>query len=208
VILNKSELALKTPDEARSYFAERLKERFPDATVLIGRLAVTVRFQNNEIQLLPALKHGSGLKIPKADGEGWSKIRPKEFTEALTGVNQTLGGKVIPTIKLAKSIIAGFPKEQRLSGYHIEALAIQIFRDYTGARTTKNLITEFFTKASGHLMKPIADATGQSKYVDEYLGGADSAKRYQFAQAMGRIATNMANADRDKSLKAWNDILN
>jgi len=176
--------------------------------VLVGRLAVTIRFEKVEIQLLPALRHGSGLKIPKANGEGWSKIRPKEFSEALTRVNQTLGGKVVPTIKLAKSIIAEFPKEQRLSGYHIEALAIQIFRNYTGVRTTKNLVTEFFGKASEHLMKPIVDPTGQSKYVDEYLGNADSNKRHQFAQAMERIATKMANADRDKSLKAWNDILN
>jgi hypothetical protein len=207
VILNKSELALKTPDEARSYFVERLTERFPDATVVVGRLAVTIRFQNTEIQLLPALKHGNALKIPKADGDGWSRINPKEFTEALTRVNQALGGKVVPTIKLAKSIIADFPKEQRLSGYHVEALAIQIFRDYSGTRTTKNLITEFLAKASEHLRRPIADPTGQSTYVDEYLGGADSNKRQQFGQSMDRIAAKMANADRDKSLKAWADIL-
>ncbi len=207
VILNKSDLAQKTPDEVRAYFAERLTERFPDATVLTGRLAVTVRFNNTEIQLLPALKHDNALKIPKADGDGWSRIKPKEFTAALTAVNQALGGKLVPTIKLAKSVIADLPKEQRLSGYHIEALAIQIFRGYSGTRTTKNLITEFFAKASEHLRQPIADRTGQSTYVDEYLGRADSNKRQQFGQLMDRIAVRMANADRDKSLSQWTDIL-
>lgn len=84
VILNKSEMALNTPQEARVYFAERLKERFPNAAVIVGRLAVTIRFQNKDIQLLPALRHGDGLKIPKADGEGWSKIRELYTTLPLT----------------------------------------------------------------------------------------------------------------------------
>jgi hypothetical protein len=207
VILNKSDLASKTPAEVREYFADRLKERFPDAAVLVGRLAVTVRFQGTEIQLLPALKHGSGLKIPKADGDGWSRIKPKEFTDSLTRVNQALGSKVIPTIKLVKSIIADFPKDQRLSGYHIEALAITIFRNYAGTRTTKNLLTEFFAKASEHLRNPIPDPTGQSAYVDEYLGSADSNKREQLGRYMDRIASKIGNADRDKSLAAWVDIL-
>lgn len=207
VILNNTDLASKTPAEVRTYFAERLKERFPDSPVLIGRLAVTIRFQNTEVQLLPALKQSGALKIPKADGDGWSRIKPKEFTDSLTHVNQALGGKVIPTIKLAKSIIADFPKEQRLSGYHIEALAITIFRDYSGTRTTKNLLTEFFAKASEHLKNPIADPTGQSAYVDEYLGSADSKKREQLGKFMDRIASKMASADRDKSRAGWADIL-
>lgn len=207
VILNKTELADKTPAEVRAYFTARLRERFPNASISEGRMAVTITIENTELQLLPSLRDGKGLRVPNGKGEGWSRIRPDAFTNALTRLNQETGGKLLPTIKLAKSIAAGLPPNLQLGGYHMEALAIKAFKGYSGARTTKSMLTEFFTKASEFLMKPIADPTGQSAYIDEYLGAKSSPDRKITADAFGRIALTMKNAEKDRSVEAWRQIL-
>jgi predicted nucleotidyltransferase len=207
VILNKTELSDKTPAEVRAYFIARLRERFQNASIVEGRLAVTITIEQTEIQLLPALRNPKGVHVPNNKGDGWSRINPEAFTSALTRLNQETGGKVLPVIKLAKSIASSLPSDQQLGGYHMEALAIKTFTDYNGPRTTKSMLTEFFTKAPGYLMTPITDSTGQSKYVDEYLGAKFSPDRQITADAFQRIAVAMQNADRDRSVDKWKEIL-
>ena len=58
IILDNCELTDKPPDEVKEYFAQKLKERFPKTEVEVGNLAVTVHFNDAEIQLLPALSCG------------------------------------------------------------------------------------------------------------------------------------------------------
>lgn len=96
VIINKTELLNSSPGEVKDYFAERLKERFPNTQIDIGKLAVTVRFSDAEIQLLPAITGKDHTKIPDPSGNSWAAIRPKEFAKALTRVNQEKGNKVVP----------------------------------------------------------------------------------------------------------------
>jgi predicted nucleotidyltransferase len=110
VLLGKSELRNMTPEEVKTYFFEKLKEHYPKADIKEGKLAVTIRFPEAEIQLLPANKYKTGYRIADVSGKEWSFIRPRRFTELLTKINQENGSKVVPTIKLAKSIISSFPK--------------------------------------------------------------------------------------------------
>src|SRR6266498_1478796 len=64
VLLNKSELADLNPVQVKKYFAERLQAEFGDqAEVTEGQLAVTLRFDDVEIQLLPAVKTADGYRI-------------------------------------------------------------------------------------------------------------------------------------------------
>lgn len=208
VILNKSELEDKNPSEVRSYFAQRLRERFPKTPVEEGTLTVTVSFADIQIQLLPALKDGSGVRISSADAPGWSPtIRPDKFADKLTRVNQALNGKVVPTIKLAKSILSQLPEKQRLSGYHVESLAIRVFEGYEGPQTTKAMLRHFFTEAPNHLKQPIKDSTGQSIHVDDYLGGVGNLRRRIAADSIGRIGRSMQNADGANSVEQWREIL-
>lgn len=53
---------------------------------------------------------------------------PENFQMALSERNEQCGGKLVPTIKLAKAVIGSLPEKQRLTGYHVESLAIAAFR--------------------------------------------------------------------------------
>jgi hypothetical protein len=142
--INDSSLANATPSEVLTYFEKRITQRLGGVGVNIkaGTLAVTVRYSDGtEIQVLPALRTASGLKIPSADGSGWSAVvRPQRFAEKLTSINQANGGKVVPVIKLFKGLQAQQPKMNQLKGYHIESLAIEAFR--IGVRVCLSILRE------------------------------------------------------------------
>jgi hypothetical protein len=125
----------------------------------------------------------------------------------LTAVNQQLSGKVVPTIKLAKSILANFPERYRLNGYHIESLAIEAFRKYDGPQTTKAMLLHFLGAAKERVRQPIKDSTGQSLHVDDYLGPADNPVRRVISDTIGRVNREMQNADGARSVDQWRDIL-
>jgi hypothetical protein len=207
VLLGESELKTMTPDQVKNYFFQKLKERYPKTSIKEGNLAVTVRFPDAEIQLLPAIKYKTGYRIADVSGKSWSFIRPRKFTELLTKVNQDNGNKVVPTIKLAKAIISDFPKNRQLSGYHVEALAVQLFQNYEGPKTPKALLTHFFSEAPKAVLKPLPDVTGQSEYVDSYLGSERSLNRRVVSDALNLISRRMQSADNARTVQAWKDIL-
>ena len=208
VILNQSELKDMTPAQVKAYFAQRLRDRLGQTPVEEGTLAITVTFADAMIQILPAVRVGQGVKIPKADGTTWSPvIRPDRFAQKLTQVNQATNGKLVPAIKIAKSILAQLPDNQKLSGYHVESLAIQAFDGYQGTMTTKAMLRHFFTQAPQQLRQPIKDSTGQSVHVDDYLGAANNVTRRIIADSVARIGRSMQNADGAGSVGQWQDVL-
>ena len=208
VILNKTDLKDANPSDVLDHFANRLRERFPKTTITPGRMTVTIAFGDVELQLLPALKSGQGIRIPKGDGKDWSPIiRPDQFATKLTEINRKCGGKVIPTIKLAKAILSQLPKSQQMTGYHVESLAVEVFRNYSGDQTTKALLKHFFQSVPDLVKEPIKDSTKQSLHVDDYLGAKGSIERRIIADALGRISRGIQNADGAKSVDQWKKIL-
>ncbi len=208
VILNKSELKAASPEEVKSYFQDRLKDRLPrDTPVDKGALAVTVKYGDVDVQLLPAIRYKGGFRIADSSGKNWSFIKPKEFAEQLTKVNKATGGKLIPTIKLAKSILSSQAENRRLKSYHTEALAVEVFKSYDGVKAPKEMLKHFFTEASKAVKGPTKDVTGQSERVDSYLKGRDSLERKLVSDTLARIGRRMGNADRAHSEKQWLEIL-
>jgi predicted nucleotidyltransferase len=208
VILNQSELTEMSPIEVRGYFAKRLRERLPQTKVEEGALAVTVTFSDATIQLLPAVRVGKGVKLPQADSTDWSPVvHPERFAQKLTKINQEANGKVIPAIKIAKQILSQLPENQKLSGYHVESLAISVFNNYTGTLTTKAMLRHFFSEAPMLIRSPIKDSTGQSVHVDDYLGATNSAMRRVIADSVARFGRALLNADGAKSIRQWQEIL-
>jgi hypothetical protein len=206
VILDSCELAEGTPNAAKDYFARRLQERFPNTEVTQGTLAVTVKFSDAEIQLLPAVSCEKHVKISDGFGNRWAEIRPREFSNDLTRTNKQAGQLVVPVIKLAKGIIYNLPEKHRISGYHAEALAVEIFRDYRGDLTPKAMLQHYFSEASAHVRQPIRDRTGQSKHVDDSLGTSNSLERKMISDAFERVSRRMANADSAHSLEEWGQL--
>ena len=197
-------LAEKAPAEVRSEFEAALRSRLPQGEIRdiqVGQMAVTVNYRDGtEIQLLPAVKSQGGVLISSADGKSWSQINPKAFARDLTRVNQRQGGSVVPAIKLVKAMLANRLGDRAPSGYHLEALAISAFRDYSGPRTPKAMVSEFFARAARDVLRPMQDVTGQSRYVDEYLGGQGSAARRELARSFQQVGKVMS---RSQSIVDW-----
>lgn len=205
LILDGSNLEGASPAQAINKVADILQNELETvATVSAGRLAVTVEYRDGmQIQLLPAFRSDDKIKVPSFRHEGWSGISPESFQSALTTRNTECGGKLVPTIKLAKAIIGTLPDSQRLSGYHIESLAIAAFRNYSGPKTTAAMLPLFFEKARELVATPIRDRTGQSLHVDDYLGTADSKERVAASHVLNRIAKRMRHANAHMSKEQW-----
>lgn len=212
ITINKSELSSLSPKEVLEYLESKLDGKLKSLdSIKVGDLAVTLNFSNNiKIQVLPAIKHGDGFKIPKTTKNEWSEvIKPKKFAQKLTQVNKDLNGNVVPVIKLVKGINSRLLKDQPLNSYHIESIAIEAFKSYPNAdpKTPKALLKHFFEKAKDIVKKPIKDSTGQSLHVDSYLKSEDSKERSDMSYALNRIYKKMENADRVGSVSEWSKIL-
>ncbi len=155
VLLGESELKTMTPEQVKKYFFQKLKERYPKTTIKEGTLAVTVEFPDAEIQLLPAIKYKTGYRIADVSGKEWSFIRPRKFTELLTKVNQDNGNKVVPTIKLAKSIvrICKEPSVNRLPYRSARGADLPRLR---WRKNTEGVTYRFFPRSSQSSVKSVA----------------------------------------------------
>jgi len=210
VILNRSDLAKKTPKEVLDYFKRRLEERLPESEITIGDLAVTVRFKssNIEIQLLPAIRTKTGVKITDSGLNRWSNvIKPKIFAEKLTEINKQNNNKVVPIIKLFKPINDKFPENIRMSGYHIEALATRIFENYEGKKSYSEMLRHFCNEAKFKVLHPLEEVTGQSDYIDIKFGQRNSELRIKLSAYLNRLISKMDLATSSKAINDWEKIL-
>jgi hypothetical protein len=210
VVLDPEGRQAESSAEVRNEIAKVLRLRLGRDRVegvTVGNLAVTVHYRDGtEIQLLPAIEKNGRLRISKRDGKGWTEhIRPRTFTDALSDLNARQARTVVPTIKLAKAILGNrLPKEERLSGYHVEALAMKAFDNYGGPKTLKSTLTHFFESAAEEVRTPVRDVTGQSVHVDDYLGSADSTARRRAAAELSGLARTMRDT---RSADDWRRLL-
>lgn len=204
ITVNNSSLADKSAAQVLSYFEKRIAERLNGFGVKVkaGALAITVSYSDGtEIQVLPALKTASGYRIPSSDGSKWSSVvRPQDFAKKLTAINQANGGKVVPIIKLFKGLQTQLPDASQLKGYHIESLAIEAFRSYAGRQTPKDMLRHFVEYSSTRVNKPIADKTGQSLHVDDYLGGSGSQERQRVSNVLSRLSNRLNASEKRGSV--------
>lgn len=208
VLVNNTSLENKSPQEVLNYFEQRIKQRLPNTDVSVGKLAVTIRYSDGqEIQMLPAIRTASGFRIINPEQGKWSNVvRPESFARKLTAVNKAQSRKVVPTIKLFKSIIdETISKSLKISGYHAESMAIEAFKNYQGSRTYKDMLTHFCREATNLVKSPIQDKTGQSLHVDDYLGAQNSPDRVKISKFLGRLTKQMESSDNLKSLTKWQE---
>ena len=205
LVINGSKFEDHSPPKILERLQAILRDRLPkDVVVDHGKMAVSITYPDGMIiQLLPALRTDAGMKVPSAQHAGWSDIEPNGFRQALTRHNSECGGKLIPTIKLAKAVIANMPEQYRLTGYHVESLAIAAFKGYEDKKTTETMLPLLFEKAKSLVLAPIRDSTEQSVHVDEYLGPENSAERQNVSHLLGGIAKRMRNASSGKSRAQW-----
>ena len=187
-----------SPGDLVARFADALRGRLGSGDLLsvyAGTLAVTVTYRDgSQVQLLPAVERDGHTSIASEDGDSWRQIRPHKFAEKLTQVNQANGRAVVPTIKLAKAAISGLPENQQLSGYHIEAIAVDAFRDYSGRRDRASMLRHLIKHAAEAVLRPTGDITGQSVHIDENLGAANSGYRQSVSDSLRELSSTLDNA--------------
>jgi len=187
-----------SPVEVIEGFAEALRASLPPSEVRsieTGRMAVTVTYRDDtQVQLLPATERGEHTVIPLPDGTNWKAVRPHRFTEKLTETNQRNGGGVVPAIKLAKALIDQFPKTQQLSGYHVEALAVDAFKAYNGARDRASMLHHLLRHAAEAVLQPTGDITGQTVHIDKHLGASGSTQRRNISRSLRATETALTSA--------------
>jgi hypothetical protein len=204
VRINDTSLEDKSPDAVKLFLAERLRERLPNTEVSTGTLSIKIRFSDgHEIQILPALRTATGIRILANDG-GWSRVvKPESFAQKLTEVNQSCNGRVVPTIKLFKAMQTNLPDDTQLSGYHVESIAIEAFDHYTGDTSYKAMLQHMTKTAIGRVKTPIKDQTGQSLHIDDNLGPSDSQARQRVAAFLERALGRMEAADASLRANEW-----
>ena len=204
LIVNQSSLVNQPPGRAIEYVRDTIQDRLSQNTVSAGKLAVTVSYSSGtQIQILPAIRTNSdGVRIADPGSTQWSNVaRPDDFATKLAKVNTARDGRVVPVIKLAKALADCFISRpsSKISGYHMESLAIDAFEDYQGPLDPKAMLVHLFGHAMDAVKSPITDSTGQSRYVDEYLGPAGSKLRRgastQFGQMRAEVKRCMTKAE-------------
>ena len=189
--VNQSSLKNKPPSKVIAYVHDTIQQRLPKNPVRAGKLAVTVSYADKtEIQILPAIRTTDGFRIAELGRTKWSNVvHPERFAERLIEVNNRRGGRVVPIIKLAKAMADCFIKDsgRKISGYHMESLAIDAFTGYEGELDSRSMLVHFLGHSNRAVMTPIKDSTGQTRYVDGYLGQADSGPRKRVSTHIGQM---------------------
>ena len=195
LIVNQSTLKNKPPSKVIKkvikYVGDTIQRQLPKNPVNKGKLAVTVGYADkSEIQILPAIRTTDGFRIAEPGSTKWSNVvHPERFVETLIKLNNARGGRVVPVIKFAKALADCFITHEgrRIKGYHMESLAAGTFKGYNGKLDSRSMLSHFLAYSMKAVMSPIPDPTGQSKYVDEYLGPAGSKLRKEVSTQIGQI---------------------
>ena len=199
LMVNDSSLANRPPADVINHVEATIRRRLPQNPVRAGNLAVTVEYSDDtEVQLLPAIRRsGGGFRIAEPRATTWSNVvQPDNFARKLTDVNQARGGRVVPVVKLAKAIADCFisRRSRKISGYHMESLAIESFRKYDESLDPMSMLIHLFGNSINLVMAPIVDSTGQSRCVDEYLGAARSRPRQRASTYFGQMRAMVRSA--------------
>jgi hypothetical protein len=188
----------RAPADVLNSFADALRSRLDMSQIReigVGHMAVTITYTDgSQLQLLPATEQGEHTVIPSQDGTSWRQVRPHKFVEKLSQVNSANGNGVVPAIKLAKALLDKLPAEQKLSGYHVEALAVDAFKAYGGPRDRASMLSHLVEHASSAVLRPTGDITGQSVHIDNSLGEANSSERRAISRSLGEIAKRLEAA--------------
>ena len=94
-----------------------------------------------------------------------------------------------------------------MSGYHIESMAVSIFSNYNGEKTSKAMLKHFLDKSVSRVLSPIKDKTGQTVNPDSYMGAKDSVQRKSVSDSLSGIVRKIESAERSGNMDQWKKIL-
>jgi len=147
----------------------------------------------------------SHYNVPDSNTDVWIKSRPKPFASVIEAKSVECGGNFRQIIKMIKHwnrFHGDF-----LNSYHIEVLAIKVFKGYLGDMPWN--VFQFFVEARKLLGSILWYDTG---FADDYLSWSDRQevlKRFDRAIEKSRMAwfnTCMPNDDHKTAIELWQQI--
>jgi hypothetical protein len=180
-----------------------LQERFPNSSLEVGQMAVTIKFSDGiEMQVVPAFRSGSDFLVPDRHSNGWVRTCPTKVSDQITETNKATSGKLVPTIKLAKALCN---KEGiDVKSYHLENMALQAFNGYAGKHTLPHMLEHFFNRAKALATQSISDPCGQSADITSHL---NDQQRKDLARKFRSVEAKISHAIQSGSATDWEDLL-
>ncbi|MFO0807543.1 MAG: CBASS oligonucleotide cyclase [Gemmataceae bacterium] len=168
--------------------------------------AVTVYFSDFTVDVVPAFyRQGGGYLIPNSIEKRWIGTDPKRHVALWSERNAARGGKLVPLLKMLKAWNRAHSR--KLRSFHLEALALDIFRNLP--------ITEYWTAAhdffrsAQSMFAYTTDPAGYGGILASYLG--DYAKQQEVrdrlqaaeARAQEAISLDLYYGKPDQAIAKW-----
>jgi hypothetical protein len=186
-----------------------LREEYPSSRVSRNGQAVTIRFSDFTVDVVPAFStwwETDVLDICNSGNDTWIRTNPKRHITISSKVNWRTGGLLVPSVKMLKAWnrAAGRP----LRSFHLEVLAWKVFDPgwrvaFFGPGlwmgTDPENLARFFAEAPGRLRRKLLDPARDEGDLGAYLTdlGRD--------EAISRMETAGSRCQRASELLADGD---
>lgn len=144
--------------------------RFKNAEIHIDENAVTVKYHDFSIDIVPAFKDKHGdYKIPDTRGDqSWIKTNPRLFKKIMSASDRANNGRVSEIVKIAKGWNENNGKP--LKSFHIETMVYTHFRNRSNSenKSISTDVKEFFARLPWYIRTSFKDPASGDR-VDTYL---------------------------------------
>lgn len=193
-------------------FKEVLSAKYPQTDIRRDRNCITMKLSEFRLDVVPAFKNSGGdYQVPDSIAKSWLWTNPKTFAAKVTAVNKTMGGSLVPLIKMVKgwNREVGWP----IRSFHLECMMLNRYSTYTQGYTYSSMLRYWFEDLPSYLQGATYDPV-RGQRVDGYLDNAAQKTRRQIAldkanaaQALAKEAHALENSDVVASIKKWKALL-
>jgi hypothetical protein len=187
-----------------------LVEEYPSSKISRNGQAVTVRFSDFTVDVVPAFKtwwDNDVLDICNSGDGTWIRTNPRKHIKISSEVNDRTGGLLVPSVKMLKAwnLAAGRP----LRGFHLEVMAWKVldpgwqaswFGAGVGMGSDPDNLSRFFAEAPGRLRRRLPDPARDEGDLGAYL--TDLAR----AEAISRLEAASSRCQRAAELLGGGDV--
>ncbi len=184
-------------------FKDILQSKYPNTEMRRDRHCITMKLSQFTLDVVPAIEYtAGGYRIPDSVDGKWINTNPIKFAELITSINKNTDGMVIPVIKMLKAWNRNIG--YLLSGYHIECMAYNHYKNYTEKYTYGSTLQVFFSKLSNYLTNSTYDPISSSR-VDTYLDNSASYTNRQIAINKAISAASKSTSAVEMNEKGYNE---
>jgi hypothetical protein len=188
---------------------DTLREEYPSSKISCNGQAVTIRFSDFTVDVVPAFEtwwDSDVLDICNSGDGTWIRTNPGKHIKISSEVNDRTGGLLVPSVKMLKAWnrAAGRP----MRGFHLEVVAWKVldpgwraswFGAGLGMGSDPENLARFFAEAPGRLRRRLPDPARDDGDLGAYLTGPGRAEAIAMLETAGsrcrRAAELLAGGD-------------